>query len=200
MEPFVIVMNRQFSVVHPIYKLLYPHFWDTMNINAFTRKILINGGGVLELTSFSGKGVAVDDESSPNGLRLLIKDYPYTVDGLEIWFAIEKWVKDYYSFYYKIDEMTLLGISFIEILSRHSSDEVYLGQRAILEGTSDKTPLAAFDEFEKWLFGIEERIVEMKNNEQLKNRVGPINMPYTLLYPTSEGGLTGKGIPNSVSI
>lgn len=34
--------------------------------------------------------VAVDDKDSPNGLRLVIKDYPYAVDGLAIWFAIEK--------------------------------------------------------------------------------------------------------------
>lgn len=54
-EPFVIATNRQLSAVHPIYKLLDPHFRDTMNINAFARQILINGGGVLELTVFPAK-------------------------------------------------------------------------------------------------------------------------------------------------
>lgn len=49
--------------------------------------------------------VAVDDKDSPNDLRIVIKDYPYAVDGLEIWFAIEKWVRDYCSFYYKTDEV-----------------------------------------------------------------------------------------------
>lgn len=54
-EPFVIASNRQLSVVHPIYKLLQPHFRDTMNINAFARHILINAGGVLERTVFPAK-------------------------------------------------------------------------------------------------------------------------------------------------
>jgi linoleate 9S-lipoxygenase len=55
MEPFVIATNRQLSVMHPIHKLLSPHFRDTMNINALARQILINGGGILERTVFPGK-------------------------------------------------------------------------------------------------------------------------------------------------
>lgn len=94
----------------------------------------------------------------------------------------------------------------IEILSRHSSDEVYLGQRDSEEWTSDKKALDVFNRFTQTLIGIEKRITEMNEDPRLKNRRGLAKMPYMLLYPnTSDAsgkstGPVGMGIPNSVSI
>ena len=73
-----------------------------------------------------------------------------------------------------------------------------LGKETVLTGP--QTVLAKLERFGKKLEEIEDRITKRNKDEKLKNPVGPIKMPYTLLYPTSEEGLTAKGIPNSVSI
>nr|CAB3498977.1 unnamed protein product [Digitaria exilis] len=101
---------------------------------------------------------------------------------------------------------TIIGISLIEILSKHSSDEVYLGQRDTAAWTSDARALAAFQRFSDALVAIEGKVVGENRDPQLKNRSGPAEFPYMLLYPNTSdrtgaaAGLTAKGIPNSISI
>nr|GMC71197.1 probable linoleate 9S-lipoxygenase 5 [Ipomoea batatas] len=54
-EPIIIATNRQLSFLHPIYKLLHPHFRDTMHINALGRQLLTNADGVIEKSCLPGK-------------------------------------------------------------------------------------------------------------------------------------------------
>ncbi|XP_061376036.1 linoleate 9S-lipoxygenase 6-like [Gastrolobium bilobum] len=132
-EPFIIATKRRLSVMHPIHRILNPHFKDTMHINALARLILINSGGIHERILFPGevcmqiscelykewrfdeqglpadllkRGMAVEDPdiNNPTGIQLLLLDYPYATDGLEIWVAIKQWVKDYCSFFYTNDD------------------------------------------------------------------------------------------------
>ncbi|XP_015939187.1 linoleate 9S-lipoxygenase 1 [Arachis duranensis] len=332
MEPFIIATYRHLSVLHPIHKLLEPHYRDTMNINGLARQSLINAGGIIEQSFLPGafsvemsskvyknwvfpdqalpadlikRGLAVEDPSAPHGVRLVIEDYPYAVDGLEIWDAIKTWVQDYVSLYYASDnEVTkdtelqtwwkeavekghedlkdkpwwpklqtledlvqscsiiiwigsalhaavnfgqypyggfilnrptisrkflpeleseeyqelvtnpqkaylrtitgkyeaLVDISVIEILSRHASDEVYLGQRDNPNWTSDSKAIQAFKKFGNKLAEIEAKIEQRNKEPSFRNRIGPAHMPYSLLLPTSDEGLTFRGIPNSISI
>ena len=51
------------------------------------------------------RGMAEEDPSSKHGVKLLIKDYPYAADGLELWTAIKEWNKDYVDIYYKDDSV-----------------------------------------------------------------------------------------------
>ncbi|XBI85938.1 hypothetical protein VPH35_093984 [Triticum aestivum] len=100
----------------------------------------------------------------------------------------------------------LVGISLMEILSKHSSDEVYLGQRDTPAWTSDAKALEAFKRFGARLVGIEKQVDDRNKDSRLKNRIGPAKFPYMLLFPNTSDhtgeavGLSAKGIPNSISI
>lgn len=62
-----------------------------------------------------------------------------------------------------------------------------------------------FNRFSSRLVQVEKNVTDRNNNSDLKNRHGPAQVPYTLLYPNTTdqsktGGLTGRGVPNSISI
>ncbi|CAN0924598.1 Linoleate 13S-lipoxygenase 2-1, chloroplastic [Linum grandiflorum] len=334
-EPYIIAMNRQLSVMHPVYKLLLPHFRNTMAINSLARQALINAGGIIETCcaplKYAGqlssavyaqswrfdyealpkdlirRGMAVEDPSAPHGLKLTIEDYPYASDGLIMWDALEKWVTDYINHYYpdptlvaseselqawwteirtvghqdKKDEpwwprletrQDLVGIlttimwvtsghhaavnfgqytfgghlhfrptigrkkmpnedatdkewkKFLEkpeavllemypsqlqasvvlavlyVLSFHSSDEQYMGKEMDPAWGDEPVIKSAFEKFQGRLMELEGEIDARNANPELRNRNGAGVLPYELLKPFSEPGVTGKGVPNSISI
>ncbi|GMP88268.1 hypothetical protein CsSME_00040315 [Camellia sinensis var. sinensis] len=322
-EPYIIASNRQLSAMHPIYRLLHPHFRYTMEINALAREALINAGGIIETCFSPGKysielssvaydqlwrfdlqalpadlisrGMAVEDQTAPHGLRLTIEDYPFANDGLLVWDAIKQWVTDYsdkelqawwteirtvghgdkkdepwwpvlktpqdligilttmiwvtsghhsavnfgqymYAGYFpnrptiartkmptedptdeewkcfiNKPEVALLMcfpsqiqatkvMAVLDVLSNHSPDEEYLGKD--MEASWIENPIikAAFERFNGKLTELEGVIDGRNVDKNLKNRYGAGVVPYELLKPFSEPGVTGKGVPKSISI
>ncbi|KAI4324281.1 hypothetical protein L6164_023833 [Bauhinia variegata] len=321
--------------MHPIYRLLHPHFRYTMEINALAREGLINADGTIE-SSFTPKkysmllssvvydkqwqfdlqalpadlihrGMAVKDPNAPHGLKLTIEDYPYANDGLLLWDAIKQWVTDYVNHYYadpnqvesdkelqawweeirtvghgdKKDEpwwpvlntkqdlveiiTTIVWItsghhaavnfgqynyagyfpnrptiartdmpkedpsdpewklfmekpevallkcfpsqiqaikvmSVLGILSNHSPDEEYLGQTIEPSWEDDPIVKAAFEVFSGKLKELEGIIDGRNTDRKLRNRSDAGVVPYELLKPSSGPGVTGKGVPYSISI
>ncbi|KAK2641327.1 hypothetical protein Ddye_023090 [Dipteronia dyeriana] len=334
-EPYIIATNRQLSAMHPIYRLLHPHFRYTMEINALARQSLINAEGVIESAFAPGKysvalssdaydkqwrfdyqalpkdlisrGLAVEDPSAPHGLKLTIEDNPFANDGLVLWDTLKQWVTEYVNHYYpnpslvdsdkelqawwseirnvghgdKKDEpwwpvlqtpedlieiittivwvasghhaavnfgqYTYAGyfpnrptiarinmpdedpsvenwkfflekpevvlltsfpsqiqatkvMAILDVLSNHSPDEEYLGDIAEQSWKDDPVINAAFERFNGRLKEFEGLVDERNANPDLSNRNGAGIVPYELLKPFSEPGVTGKGVPYSISI
>lgn len=332
-EPYIIAANRQLSRMHPVYRLLHPHFRYTMEINALARESLINADGIIEESFWPGRyaielsSVAYDatwrfdTEALPEDLvrrglavrlddgelELTIKDYPYANDGLLVWSSIKQWASDYVRFYYKSDEdvagdeelrawwedvrtkghadkkdepwwpavdsrdslvevlTTIMWVTSghhaavnfgqyhyggyfpnrptivrksmpveenheqdmkkfmarpeevlleslpsqmqaikimatLDILSSHSPDEEYMGEYAEPAWLAEPMVKAAFEKFSGRLREIEGTVDERNNDPERRNRCGAGIVPYELLKPFSGPGVTGRGIPNSISI
>ncbi|XP_070018552.1 linoleate 13S-lipoxygenase 2-1, chloroplastic-like [Nicotiana sylvestris] len=334
-EPYIIATNRQLSAMHPIYRLLHPHFRYTMEINSLARDALINANGIIENSFFPGKysmelssvaydlewrfdrqalpedlisrGMAVKDPDAPYGLKLTIEDYPFANDGLVLWDILKQWVTDYVNHYYTETELIksdtelqawwseiknvghgdkkdeswwpelktpddLIGIittivwvtsghhaavnfgqysyagyfpnrpttarakmptedptdeewenflkkpedallecfpsqiqattvmAVLDVLSNHSPDEEYVGENMEPYWAEDPVINAAFEKFSGRLKELE-GIIDGRNVDcNLMNRNGAGVVPYELLKPFSEPGVTGKGVPYSISI
>ncbi|WVZ92245.1 hypothetical protein U9M48_038326 [Paspalum notatum var. saurae] len=93
-----------------------------------------------------------------------------------------------------------LVMATLDLLSTHSPDEEYLGGQDTAPWNDDATVQAAYAKFNARLKEIE-GIIDGRNTDQnLKNRCGAGIVPYQLMKPFSQEGVTGKGIPNSTSI
>jgi lipoxygenase len=89
----------------------------------------------------------------------------------------------------------------VDTLSTHSPDEEYIGERqqpSIWSG--DAEIVEAFYSFSAEIGRIEKEIDRRNCDTKLRNRCGAGVLPYELLAPSSEPGVTCRGVPNSVSI
>ncbi|XP_010415331.1 PREDICTED: lipoxygenase 6, chloroplastic-like [Camelina sativa] len=89
-----------------------------------------------------------------------------------------------------------------ETLSTHSADEEYLIELGEVQRHwfQDEEVVKYFNKFSEELVEIEKTINKRNKDKKLKNRTGAGMPPYELLLPTSPHGVTGRGIPNSISI
>lgn len=91
-------------------------------------------------------------------------------------------------------------LTVLDVLSSHSPDEEYLGEFMAPAWAADPNIKAAFERFSGRLKELEGIIDARNQDENLKNRHGAGVVPYELLKPFSESGVTGKGVPYSISI
>ncbi|KAK7306731.1 hypothetical protein VNO77_44687 [Canavalia gladiata] len=88
----------------------------------------------------------------------------------------------------------------LNLLSDHSPDEEYIGQYVESSWVENPTIKEAFERFSSKLKEIEGIIDSRNANSNLKNRHGAGVVPYELMKPFSQPGVTGKGVPYSISI
>ena len=90
-------------------------------------------------------------------------------------------------------------IAALYVLSYHSPSEEYIGEHIEAAWADDPFIKTAFEKFNRRLKELEEIINERNANPELKNRNGAGIVPYELLKPFSKPGVTGKGVPYSIS-
>uniref|UniRef100_A0A2P2QM49 Lipoxygenase 3ic-like n=1 Tax=Rhizophora mucronata TaxID=61149 RepID=A0A2P2QM49_RHIMU len=89
----------------------------------------------------------------------------------------------------------------VDTLSTHSPDEEYIGERQQPSiWTGDAEMVEAFYGFSAEIRHIEKEIDRRNSDPSLRNRCAAGVLPYELLAPSSEPGVTCRGVPNSVSI
>ncbi|KAL4366427.1 hypothetical protein GQ457_05G034350 [Hibiscus cannabinus] len=264
MEPFIIAARRNLSS-------LFSTKESSMEITSFAYR-----NWRFDMESLPAdlirRGIAESDPTEPHGIKLLIQDYPYANNGLLIWSAIERLVKDYVNFYYpdlihiRSDPelnawyyesinvghadlrhetwwpklltpedlvsilTTLIWISSAQHAALnfgqyhygayvpvrppymrrlvpneedpdYPTDEEYLGDRKDLSTWKGNPEITeAFNRFSMEMRKIEKEIERRNNDPKLRNRCGAGVSPYQLLVPSSEPGVSCRGVPNSISI
>ncbi|KAF2293644.1 hypothetical protein GH714_003675 [Hevea brasiliensis] len=168
-------------------------------------------------------GVAVEDPTAKHGRKLAIEDHPFANDGLMLWDAIKQWVTDYVNHNYpeasKVKSNSELQAwptiarnnmptedpaeedfkLFLKKPEQPPPDEENIGDALEPSWKADPVIRTAYERFNARLKELEATIDERNNHLKNTNRAGAGVVPYEL-KPFSESWVTGKGVPNSISI
>ncbi|XP_058468855.1 hydroperoxide isomerase ALOXE3-like [Solea solea] len=114
-EVYAIATLRCFPAIHPLYKLLIPHFRVTLYLNTLGRKELLGPDGALTMSSLGYEGMielmrrthsettysslCLPENIAERGLES-VPDFYYRDDGLSVWNIINRFVKAVVEFYY----------------------------------------------------------------------------------------------------
>ncbi|XP_060219378.1 polyunsaturated fatty acid (12S)/(13S)-lipoxygenase, epidermal-type [Meriones unguiculatus] len=118
-EVISVATMRSLPSLHPIYKLLVPHFRYTMEINTLARNNLVSEWGIFDLVVSTGSGGHVDilqratscltyrsfcppDDLADRGLSD-VKSSLYAQDALRLWGIISRYVERMVELFYKSD-------------------------------------------------------------------------------------------------
>ncbi|XP_034435258.1 arachidonate 12-lipoxygenase, 12R-type-like [Hippoglossus hippoglossus] len=117
-EVYTVATLRCFPVIHPLYKLLFPHFKSTLDINIRGREGLMGPNGIFTLSSAGIEGmteimrrslremtyssVCLPENIAARGMES-IPNYYYRDDGLKLWSIINSFVRGAVEYYYPSD-------------------------------------------------------------------------------------------------
>ncbi|XP_034383390.1 hydroperoxide isomerase ALOXE3-like [Cyclopterus lumpus] len=117
-EVYTVAALRSFSGIHPLYKLLIPHFQYTLFINTDGRPTLFGPDGALSISSLGYDGLTelmrralsettysslcLPEDITARGLES-IPNFYYRDDGLKLWDIINSFVKAVVEYYYPSD-------------------------------------------------------------------------------------------------
>ncbi|XP_077367463.1 polyunsaturated fatty acid lipoxygenase ALOX15B-like [Festucalex cinctus] len=115
-ETWAMSLLRNFPLIHPIYKLLIPHFRWILHVNAQAREILFGPSGSFTMSSLGVDGtlelmmqahaeltyssLCIPEDIRDRGLEA-IPNFYYRDDGLKLWDVIHRFVKAVVGHYYR---------------------------------------------------------------------------------------------------
>uniref|UniRef100_A0A3Q2Z8E5 Si:dkey-17e16.9 n=1 Tax=Hippocampus comes TaxID=109280 RepID=A0A3Q2Z8E5_HIPCM len=118
-ESWAMSLFRNFPLIHPIYKLLIPHFRWILHVNALARETLLGPSGSFKMVSLGLDGtielmrraqdeltyssLCIPDDIRARGLES-IPDFYYRDDGLKLWDIIHRFVNSVVGHFYRSND------------------------------------------------------------------------------------------------